>query len=130
MRYMLLVYDCLRQPEGSAEADQKIAAVRAFIEMCEERGVLEAYDPLLTDDTAVTVRVRDGETLFTDGPYAETREQLGGYFVLNCDRDEVLELAAVCPFAAEGGLEIRPIMTVPGIGRSGSAAPGAYAGDR
>jgi len=128
MRYLLLVYDCLRHPEGGDAADQRIAAVRAFIEMCAERGVLEAYDPLELEDTATTVRVRDGEALFTDGPYAETREHLGGYFVLNCDRDEALELAAKCPFAAEGGLELRPIMEVPGLG--GSAEPGAYAGER
>lgn len=128
MRYMLLVYDCLRHPGGGPAADQKIAAVNAFIEMCAERGVLEAYDPLQTEDTATTVRVRDGEALFTDGPYTETREQLGGYFILNCDRDEALELAAKCPFAAEGGLELRPLMAVPRP--SGSAAPGAYAGER
>lgn len=128
MRYMLLVYDCLRYPEGGAAADRKIAAVNAFIEMCAERGVLEAYDPLQTDDTATTVRVRDDEVLFTDGPYAEAREQLGGYFILNCDRDEALELAAKCPFASEGGLELRPIMDVPRPGAP--AAPGAYAGER
>lgn len=129
MRHMLLVYDCVRYEPGSAEFERKIAAVNAFIEMCEERGVLEAYDPLEAIDTATTVRVRDGEALLTDGPYAETREQLGGYFILECDRDEALELAAKCPFAADGVMEVRPILEVPGMGAPG-AAPGAYAGER
>lgn len=128
MRYMLLVYDCRRYTEGSAESEQKIAAVRAFIEMCEERGVLEAYDPLQTADTATTVRVRDDEALFTDGPFAETREQLGGYFIVDCDRDEALELAAKCPMAAEGAMEIRPILEMRRPAASGT--PGAYAGER
>jgi len=130
MRYMLLVYGCRRDFDDAAELEEKTAAVNAFIQMCAERGVLEAYDPLEMGDTATTVRVRDGEALFTDGPFAETREQLGGYFIVNCDRDEALELAAACPLAAEGAMEVRPLMPLPRSGASGAAEPGAYAGER
>ncbi|WP_158891877.1 YciI family protein [Amycolatopsis anabasis] len=111
MRYMLLVYGCARHPEGSAELDAKRTAVAEFEELCEERGVFLAADPLHGTETATTVRVRDGETMVVDGPFAETREQLGGYYLLDCrDLDEAMELAARCPMAAEGSIEIRPVL--------------------
>ncbi|HEY3683004.1 MAG TPA: YciI family protein [Streptosporangiaceae bacterium] len=116
MRYMLMVYGCVRNDEGSAERAAKVTAVNAFIEMCAEKGVLEAYDPLQEGHTATTVRVRDNEALVTDGPFAETREQLGGYFILNCrDLAEARAFAAACPMAAEGAVEVRPILAVPGL---------------
>jgi hypothetical protein len=62
-------------------------------------------------NTATTVRVRNGKMLTTDGPFAETKEQLGGYYLLNCkDLDEAIELAAKIPAAPDGSIEIRPIM--------------------
>lgn len=129
MRYMLLIYGCARYPSGAAEGERKATAVREFIEMCAARGVLEAYDPLQTADTAETVRVRDDDTLVIDGPYAETREQLGGYFILDCrDRDEAVELAAACPMAAEGAVEVRPILDIPGLRPGAPAAHAAHAG--
>jgi hypothetical protein len=113
MRYMLLVYGCERPEVGTPEWEAKVAAVRAFTQQCAEAGVLRAVDPLHTTETATTVRVRDGEALVTDGPFAETAEQLGGYYVLDCvDLDEALTYAARCPFAAEGSVEVRPIMEV------------------
>ena len=121
MRYMLLIYGCVQYPPGSAEGERKATAVNAFVEMCAARGVLEAYDPLQGADTAETVRVREDDTLVIDGPYAETREQLGGYFVLDVrDREEAVELARACPFAAEGAVEVRPIRDVPALVRTGS----------
>ena len=66
---------------------------------------------LLPTNTATTVRVRDGKTLTTDGPFAETKEQLGGYYLLVCkDLDEAIKAAAKIPGAAHGSIEIRPIM--------------------
>jgi hypothetical protein len=113
MRYMLLIYGCER-PDWNTEAHaDKIAAVRAFTRQCAEDGVLLASDPLHTTESATTVRVRDGETLMTDGPFAETAEHLGGYFILDCaDLDEALRYAARCPMAAEGSVEVRPILEV------------------
>ncbi len=110
MRYMLLIYGCERPEPGSYSQADKIAAVREFTARCRDDGVLVAADPLHTVDTATTVRVRDGEALVTDGPFAETAEQLGGYFILECrDLDEALAYAARCPMASEGSIEVRPI---------------------
>lgn len=118
MRYMFLIYDCEQHAPGGAEAAAQRDAVNSFIDLCIERGVYRGGDPLHTAEAATTVRVRDGETLITDGPFAETREQLGGYFVLDCrDMDEALDLAACCPFAAQGRVEVRPIREVPGMRR-------------
>ncbi|MHA6628573.1 YciI family protein [Pseudonocardia sichuanensis] len=113
MRYMLLVYGCERADAGTPERAAKVAAVRAFTRRCAEDGVLRGYDPLHTTDSATTVRVRDGDALVTDGPFAETAEQLGGYFILDCaDLDEALAYATMCPLAAEGSVEVRPILQV------------------
>lgn len=131
MRYMLLIYGCVRYPGDAAEGERKGAAVNAFIEMCAARGVLEAYDPLQTADTAETVRVRDDDALIVDGPYTETREQLGGYLIVNCrDQAEAVELAAASPWAAEGAVEVRPILDLPSLVRPGARpAAGAVNGD-
>lgn len=75
-----------------------------------------AGDPLQPESTATTVTVQDGRTLITDGPFAETHEHLGGYYILDCrNLDEALELAALCPFAARGSIEVRPTTRVPGL---------------
>jgi hypothetical protein len=122
MRYMLLIYGCERPEQGSPEREAKVAAVRAFTARCQADGVFLAADPLRTTDTATTVRVRDGDALVTDGPFAETAEQLGGYYVLECtDLDEAMKYAALCPMAAEGAVEVRPILEVAML-PSGAAA--------
>ena len=65
----------------------------------------------MSSNTATTVRVRNGKTLTTDGPFAETKEQLGGYYLLNCDDlDEAIEIAAKIPGARHGSIEIRPVL--------------------
>ncbi|MFL5825205.1 MAG: YciI family protein, partial [Thermoleophilaceae bacterium] len=75
------------------------------------RGVLIASDPLQPPDTATTVHTEDGELLTTDGPFAETTEWLGGFFMLDCDDlDEALELARLCPVARYGKVEVRPLL--------------------
>lgn len=107
MRYMLLLYVTDRPKSGTRE-------MSAFHRECEERGVLLAADPLYPPDTATTVRERDGKVLNLDGPFAETAEWLGGYFMLDCrDLDEALEIAALCPTAKHGSVEVRPLLELP-----------------
>lgn len=118
MRYMLLIYGCDRPEPGDPRFEPALARVNAFIEECRTRGVFVAADPLHPVSTATTVRVRDGHTLISDGPFAETHEQLGGYFIVDCrGLDEALDLAALCPMAQDGSIEVRPIAEVPGMHR-------------
>ncbi|PRX47050.1 hypothetical protein B0I33_106147 [Prauserella shujinwangii] len=115
MRYMVLLYNCDWSPEGSAEYAAKRDAVLDYVAMLRERGVFRGADPLQGAHAATTVRVRDGERLVTDGPFAESHEWLAGYFLLECrDLDEALELAAACPMASDAGVEVRPVRAVPG----------------
>ena len=111
---MLLLYVPERPTPGSPEEGNFFFDIMAFNEECRARGVLVASDPLATPDTATTIRVREGRTLSTDGPYAETKEWLGGYFLLDCPGlDEALDLAAACPTAHNGSVEVRPVLEVP-----------------
>ncbi|TMD40408.1 MAG: YciI family protein [Chloroflexi bacterium] len=112
MRYLLLIYQDevghaqLSQEELAAEYE----AYNAFGAETEKRGVESGF-ALMPTNTATTVRVRDGKTLTTDGPFAETKEQLGGFYLLNCkDLDEAIEVAAKIPAVTDGSIEIRPVM--------------------
>lgn len=124
MRYMLLIYT--REEEalkGSEEAMQRTGAGhRAAIAEARERGLLEAAEPLASTATATTVRTRDGKVLTTDGPFAETKEQLAGYYILDCrDLDEAIEWAARIPTSCGGGdgcVEIRPLRGASGRGKA------------
>ena len=111
MRYMLLLYERVGRPEPpTVDGRTAVEAHSAFIEECLERGAFVAADALLPVETATSVRVEGGETLVTDGPFAETREWLGGYYLLECeDLDSALRLAAKCPIAEHGTVEVRPI---------------------
>lgn len=116
MQYMLLIYNCVRPEPGDPAFPEALARVNAFAEECRRRGVFVSGHPLQGEHTATTVSVRDGKTLITDGPFAETHEHLGGTYVLDCrDLDEALELAALCPMAEVGSIEVRPIVGVPGL---------------
>jgi hypothetical protein len=116
MQYMLLIYNCERPEPGDQGFAEALASVNAFADECRRRGVFVAGDPLQPESTATTVTVRDGRTLITDGPFAETHEHLGGYYILDCrNLDEALELAALCPMAAQGSIEVRPIAGVRGL---------------
>jgi hypothetical protein len=87
------------------------AAYRAFGEEAEKRGAMRGGNELQSATTATTVRVRNGETMVTDGPFAETKETLGGYYVLECESlDEAVELAAKIPGAKYGSVEVRPVV--------------------
>lgn len=119
MKYMLLIYDCDPPGPGAPMFEEALARINAFADECRRRGALLGGDPLKGAETATTVRVRDGQTLMTDGPYAESHEQLGGYYLLDCPSlDEALELAAACPFAVWGTVEVRPLAFAPGIDNS------------
>jgi hypothetical protein len=113
MRCMLLLSVSDRPEPGTPEAAEFYPLVAEFYEECRERGVLVAADPLHKPEAATTVRVRDGQVLKIDGPFAETAEWLGGYFMLECrDLDEALELAARHPVAKSGSVEVRPVWEV------------------
>jgi hypothetical protein len=119
---MLLIYDCEPPGPGEPGFEEAVTRINAFAAECRRRGVLVAGDPLQPESTATTVRVRDGRTLITDGPFAETHEHLGGYYIFDCDTlDEVLELTEACPFAEWGGIEVRPLAFVPGVDHTPSA---------
>jgi hypothetical protein len=124
MRYMLLIYS--QENEAERDSDEMRATMEAydaFTAEVQRRGAFLGASPLEPVATATTVRVRDGETLVTDGPFAETREQLGGYYLVDCpDLDAALELAALCPATASGTVEVRPLMDLPGLHREGRPA--------
>ncbi|MDX1437837.1 MAG: YciI family protein [Anaerolineales bacterium] len=115
MRYMMLVYgeefDLEDFPPEVLKAS--LAQFNAFHEEMARRGAMLAADRLQPSGTATTVKVRDGRVLTTDGPFADTKEQLGGIYVFEAqDLDEALEIAAKIPAAAAGSIEVRPIMEV------------------
>ena len=116
MRYMLLLYSAEDAspapgtPEQAAEMNEWFAFTEALV----EAGAMVAGDPLHGIDTATTVRIRDGKTLSTDGPFAETKEILGGYYIIDVDDlDAATEWAARVPLAPYGSVEIRPILEIP-----------------
>ncbi len=120
VRYLLLIYDeesagTQTVPPPSEEDVSKVMGdYNAFTKELRERGVYEGGEALQPVASASTVRLRDGQTLITDGPFMETKEALGGFYLLNCrDLDEALEFAAKCPGAQVGSIEIRPIWEVP-----------------
>lgn len=113
MQYMALIYDSeqTRASMTPKEREQWMGEYFAFTKAAKEAGVFVAGDALKGIDTATTIRVRGGETLHTDGPFAETKEQLGGYYLLQCkDLDEALAWAAKIPSARTGSIEVRPVV--------------------
>ena len=114
MQYMLLIYGPANGWETlTPEQQQEIgSAYFAFTEELQSAGKMVAGDALQPTATATSVRVREGETLTTDGPFAETKEVLGGYYLIDVDTlDEALEWAAKIPGAAHGTIEVRPVVT-------------------
>jgi hypothetical protein len=128
MRYMLLVYSKeTDMAQMSPEQRQEIAAGHwAVMNETTKRGILRGAEPLKPTSTATSVRVRDGKALIVDGPFAETKEQLAGYYILDCkDLDEAIEWATKIPTTCKGGegcIEIRPIEAIPRAAEAGSAA--------
>lgn len=114
MQYMLLIYDNeqllanLSREEGQRMHEQYMQ----FTNEIRESGHYRAGDALQSVRTATTIRTRDSKTSITDGPFAETREQLGGYYLIEAsDLDEALKIAARVPSAHTGSIEVRPLVT-------------------
>src|SRR2546423_2996947 len=108
MKYVALIYG---DPAGwEAPEDERQRITERYMALAREP-VTVGGDELEDADTATTVRVRDGETLTTDGPFTETKEQLGGYYLIDCGSlDEAIEFAARIPAAERGAVEVRPVV--------------------
>jgi hypothetical protein len=113
MKYALLIYaseqDWANQSEEQGQA--QFQEYMAFTKDVVDRSIYQGGEALQPIATATTVRVREGETLTTDGPFAETKEQLGGFYLVEAkDLDEAIEIAARIPDVRRGSIEVRPVM--------------------
>ena len=115
MKYLLLIYG----EETNEQVPEEVMAgvmdaYAAFSREIVERALYKGGEALEPTSTATTVRVRDGRTLTTDGPFAETKEALGGYYLIDAkDLDEAIEVAAKIPGATTGSVEVRPVWEIP-----------------
>ena len=116
MKYMLLIYGPPVERDPTPEEwAASMPAWEAFGAELHKRGAYVDAAPLANPASATTVRVRDGQRVVTDGPFAETKEWLGGYYIIEAPSlDEALEAAAMCPGAKDGSVEVRPIVNVGG----------------
>jgi hypothetical protein len=113
MQFMLLIYDDEQTWQGFSEEERTalMGEYFAYTDELRAAGAYVAADALQPVGTATTVRVRDGEQLLTDGPFAETKERLGGYYIVDVDSiDEAIQWAAKIPSARYGSIEVRPVM--------------------
>ena len=115
MQYVILIYDegtadPSAVPEDPEATRQTIGEYDAYTAMLRDRGAYRAGEALQPVTTATTIRVRDGETLTTDGPFAETKEALGGFYLIDCDsKEEAVEWAKKIPLGEGGFIDVRPI---------------------
>ena len=112
MQYLLLIYDEEKywQSWDVKKHEQIIADYRQLIDELKSQGVYLGSERLKEVENATSVQVRNGETMITDGPFAETKEQLGGYFLVECENlDQAIEIASRLPTAEFGTIEVRPI---------------------
>jgi hypothetical protein len=124
MQYVLSIYgdESAWNDVSEEEGKQIMDAYTAFTEEVKQNGAFVAGEALQPTATATTVRVRDGERLTTDGPFAETKEQLGGFYLLECkDLDEAIGYAAKIPGAQAGSVEVRPVMAFDQEGQAAGA---------
>jgi hypothetical protein len=130
MQYMLLIYldeNALSQTDSEHCYQESAQYARELA----GKGKCSASAPLYPTSTATSVRVRDGKRLVTDGPFAETREQLGGYYLINAeDLDEAIGIAAGIPAGRFGTVEIRPVIEIPGLNDLSSLEPADLAQPR
>ncbi|MFJ3224966.1 YciI family protein [Streptomyces sp. NPDC086783] len=123
-QYLLLLYAPEADEAEHARRWSEMALWTEVTDSLREAGLLVANAPLHGTDTATTVRVRDGETDLTDGPFAVTKEILAGFYLLECaDLDEALRQAARLPTARYGSVEVRPVMGAGEVPASDAAAP-------
>ncbi len=115
MRYVLLIYGGESDYARLTEAERGAMMQRhgEFAQKTLQSGQLTGGGPLQATSSATTLRIRSGKTMITDGPFAETKEQLGGFYMVDCkDLDEALGMAARLPDAAVGSIEVRPMIEV------------------
>lgn len=111
MQYLLMIYGDESMEATPEEQGKVFKAYMEFTEAIKAEGIMLAGDALKPTSTATTVRVRNGEALHTDGPFAETKEQLGGYYLIDVpDLDAALAVAARLPGSWHGSVEVRPIL--------------------
>jgi hypothetical protein len=112
MQYALLIYGAEpAEPPSDEAVAAEMEAYNAFTRHVAERNALKSGEALHPTATATTVRVRDGKTLTTDGPFAETKEAFGGFYIVEAaDLDEAIRYAAMIPGAATGSVEVRPVV--------------------
>ncbi len=126
MQYMLLIYGSESDWDRMPKAEQQ-KAFGEFMQFTSEivaSGHFKAGDPLEATSTASTVRLRNGKLMTTDGPFAETKEQLGGYYLVEAaNLDEAIGLAARIPSARWGSVEVRPVMTLEQRGNQARRTP-------
>ncbi|HYL41284.1 MAG TPA: YciI family protein [Candidatus Binatus sp.] len=122
MQYAVLIYDTgTADPstinDDPAEWQRTMGEYNAYTAMLQDRGAYKAGEALEPVSTATTIRIQDGELVMTDGPFAETKEALGGFYLIEAaDLDEALELAAKCPGVRYGSIEVRPVVAFPNAG--------------
>lgn len=115
MKYMLLIY-LEERALSEAEREACYAESTELAHEIQAKGQYLAANPLHPTAAATSVRVRDGKRFVTDGPFAETREQLGGYFLIDAKNlDEAIDIAARIPMARKGTVEVRPVVEIPGL---------------
>jgi hypothetical protein len=113
MNYLLLIYgnEKVQTNMSKEEMEAVMREYVAYTEAMQKAGVMLAGEALHPTSAATTVRVQNDERIITHGPFAETKEQLGGYYVVNCNNlDEAIEWAARCPGAHDGSIEVRPVV--------------------
>jgi hypothetical protein len=115
MKYLLLIY----MPENALTPTEREICYKESTQLCNDlhtSGNFLGASPLQPVATATSIRIRDGKRMVTDGPFAETREQLGGYFLVDvADLDEAIAIAGRIPAAKKGTVEIRPLIEIPGL---------------
>ena len=131
MKFALLIYDEQTANPSPAPPDpavwgQVMEEYNVYTRALKDAGVEAGGEALEPNTTATTIRIRDGQTITTDGPYAETKEGLGGFYLIDCaNLDEALEWAARCPGARYGTMEVRPVVD---FSKYAPEAAGATAG--
>jgi hypothetical protein len=115
MQYLLLLYsqESGWQSMTKAQQEQGVAAYGAYTEALKKAGILKGSNRLQPISTATTVRIAEGKQQVLDGPYVDSREQLGGYYLIDVpDLDSAISWAARCPGASHGTIELRPVWSV------------------
>ena len=115
MQYMLLIYGDENALDDAQRQECYVKSTE-YARQLNASGHFRATSPLHPTSTATSLRIRDGKWLVTDGPFAEKREQLGGFFLINArDLDEAIEISAKIPAAQWGTVEVRPVVEIPGL---------------